>query len=140
MSESPVRLYEGLFLMHSEAGADLLAAQAHVQEILNRSNAETLVLKKWDERKLAFPIHGQKRGVYFLAYFKAKSDQVINIERDSNLSEQVVRSLVLRADHVGEAEIELAKREESHVKVEAALRGQTDGQPAAAAAEPVAQA
>ena len=33
-----------------------------------------LVIKKWDERKLAYEINGQKRGTYIIAYFTAPGD------------------------------------------------------------------
>lgn len=116
-------LYEGLFLLNQQAMAgDLQKGLDHVREILDRAEAQTLVLRKWDERKLAYEIQGQKRGVFILAYFHARPTMLPNIERDCNLSDMVMRSLVLKAEHVGETELELARREEDKTRGEARLR------------------
>lgn len=129
MSEIPVRLYEGLFLFPQSATADLNGAVEHLKGILTRAEAEILILRKWDERKLAYPIMGQKRGLYILAYFKARATQVANIDRDCNLSEQILRSLILEADYMGDVELELAAKEVP-VAVEARLRSAGDDRPA----------
>ncbi len=102
-------LYEGLFLISQGAIAgDPAAATQHVQDMLDRAEATTRVIHKWDERKLAYPIEGQKRGTFFLAYFDARPTQIANIERDCNLSETVLRVMMTRCDHMGEVEIERA--------------------------------
>lgn len=94
--------YEGMFLFPQSAVADLQAAADHVTEILNRAGAEIISFKKWDERRLAYEVKGNKRGLYFLVYFKAKGAKVANIERDCSLSEKMLRAMVTRADHLPE--------------------------------------
>lgn len=131
MVDLPKRLYEGLFLLSQQASTDLAAAVEHVQNILTRHQAEILVLRKWDERKLAYPIRGQKRGIYLLAYFKAPPSEVAGIDRDCVLSETVLRALIIHAPHVGEVELELAKRE-AHLGIETRLRSEADKAPAEA--------
>lgn len=111
MTTERINLYEGLFLLTQQAAMDLAAGTEHIKTILTRAGADILILRKWDERKLAYPIKGQKRGTYLLSYFKAKASQVANIDRDCNLSEQVLRSMLLRADHVGDIELELIRKE-----------------------------
>ncbi len=92
--------YEGMFLFPQAAVADLQGASDHVMELLNRAGAELISLKKWDERRLAYEVRGNKRGLYFLVYFKAKGSKLAGLERDCNLSEKMLRCLILRADHV----------------------------------------
>ena len=106
MSDNTKRIYEGLFLFPQSAVGDMQGAVDHVNSILNRAEAEVLALSKWDERRLAYDIKGNKRGVYFLAYFKAGHDKLAGIERDCNLSEQLLRALVTRADHIPQELIE----------------------------------
>lgn len=114
MSDTTPVLYEALFLINQSALAtDSAGATAHVQEMLDRAEAETLTLRRWEERKLAYPIEGQKRGTFLIAYFRARPTQIANIERDCNLSEQVLRVMFIRADHMGEAELKLALDGES---------------------------
>ncbi len=94
------RLYEGMFLFPQSAAADLGGAVEHVREILARGGAEIVSLVKWDERRLAYDIAGNKRGLYLLAYFRAPVNALARIERDCNLSEKLLRSLVLKAEHM----------------------------------------
>ena len=79
------RPYEGMFLFPQSATADLQGAVDHVKEILGRSGAEILSIAKWDERRLAYDIKGNKRGVYFLVYFSAtrRSSPPSSATRDS---------------------------------------------------------
>jgi small subunit ribosomal protein S6 len=101
--------YEGLFLFPQSAVADLQGAADHVLEILHRSSADIISFKKWDERRLAFEIKGNKRGLYFLAYFKAKGSKLHQIERDCNLSEKLLRAMITRADHVTDEMMQAAE-------------------------------
>jgi small subunit ribosomal protein S6 len=77
-----------------------------VEHILHRANAEIVHIRKWDERRLAYEIGGQKRGVYVLAFFKCEGPKVAGIERDVQLSENILRCLVIKADHVAMKDIE----------------------------------
>lgn len=103
MSEDTrIKLYEGLFLFPQAVLADLAGAVEHVQTILARAGAEVIAFSKWDERKLAYDIAGNKRGVYLLVYFRAATGKLVGIERDCNLSERLLRTLIIRADHMTE--------------------------------------
>lgn len=123
MPQTEAALYEGLFLINQqEMAGDLDGAIAHVREILERAEAEVVVLRKWDERKLAYPIDGQKRGLYILALFRAPAVQIANIDRDCNLSDLVMRVMMTRADHYGDVEIADQSKEGETSEAEAALR------------------
>ncbi len=100
MSEQHTYPYEAMFLFPQHQATDLRGAVDHVENILARAEAEIISLSKWDERRLAYEIRGNKRGIYFLVYFRARRDAIAGIERDCNLSERMLRSIVLRADQV----------------------------------------
>lgn len=97
--------YEAMCLIPQAAAADLNGAIEHLTAILNKNHARIVAIKKWDERRLAYEINKQKRGIYVLAYFQADPANLAGVERDFNLSEQVLRSLVVRADHLTEEEM-----------------------------------
>lgn len=123
MSDNKAALYEGLFLINQqEMAGDLDGALSHIREMLDRAEAEVVSLRKWDERKLAYPVNGQKRGLFILALFRVRPVQVANIERDCNLSELVMRVLMTRADHYGEVEIEAELKEAETSATEAKLK------------------
>ena len=100
MSETRINAYEGMFLFPQTVAADLQSAADHVLEILSKGGAEIVSLCKWDERRLAYDIKGNKRGVYFLTYFKCDAQKLASIERDARLSEKLLRSMLTRADHL----------------------------------------
>ncbi|MFM1867401.1 MAG: hypothetical protein RL591_809 [Planctomycetota bacterium] len=100
MSETRINAYEGMFLFPQTVAADLQSAADHVLEILSKGGAEIVSLCKWDERRLAYDIKGNKRGVYFLTYFKCDAQKLASIERDARLSEKLLRSMITRADHL----------------------------------------
>jgi small subunit ribosomal protein S6 len=135
-TQSPPRtnVYEGMFLFPQSASADLAGAVDHLKSILARSEAEVISLVKWDERRLAYDIKGNKRGIYFLAYFRAAGAAIARIERDCNLSEQLLRAMVLRAEHVAPEIMENAEGQQKLVD-ELKLRSE---EAAAKEAEPAA--
>jgi len=97
--------YEAMFLLPGPASNDLEAAQKLVRGIIERHHGKIQVLKKWDERKLAYEVKRQKRGLYVLAYFKAPGASVSAIYRDVDLSDDILRVLITRADHLNEQEM-----------------------------------
>ena len=138
MTEKRSYTYEAMFLIGQAAAADLSGVIEHIKEILSRGHAEIIAMRKWDERRLAYEIKKQKRGLYILCYFKAPNDQLGHIERDCNLSEKVLRALILRADHLTQDEM-VATDGRIELEVEAKLRAKAlteQPQPAAAQQQP----
>jgi small subunit ribosomal protein S6 len=108
MSEVRIHCYEAMILFPQSAASDLQGCADHIREIIQRAGAELLALAKWDERRLAHDIKGNKRGLYFLAYFRCQTSHMVGIERDLRLSERVLRSLVVRAENITEEAIRSA--------------------------------
>lgn len=116
-----VSYYEGMFLFPQAMSARLDDAIAHINTLLERCGGELVAMQKWGERPLAYPIDSHRRGIYILTYFKCDRSKLVDLERDCNLSETLLRSLVTRADHLTIEEIEaFDQREDLHV--EAKLR------------------
>ena len=115
-------LYEGLFLMSQSAvGGGVGSAIDHIREILDGIGAEIITLRKWDERKLAYSIKTQKRGLYIISMFRADGTKLTEAETSCNLSELVQRVMFTRCDHIGEVEyneeLEAAKNSETEQKL-----------------------
>lgn len=128
MSETRTNMYEGLFLFPVAATADLKGTVEHLKEILAKADARVLSLRKWDERKLAYEIKGNKRGVYFLVYFEASRDRLDGITRDCNLSERILRAMMIRADHLTSEQAEAADGQ-AELADEIKARSQEDAAP-----------
>jgi small subunit ribosomal protein S6 len=93
-----LRRYEGLFLFDSAVVRDWSSTEAEVKRLMERIGAVLLVCVKFDERKLAYEIRRRKRGTYVLTYFDADQNRIGELERDAQLSEVILRALVLRRD------------------------------------------
>lgn len=98
--------YEAMFLLNPATVPEWTAGEAEIRRLLERAEAQIVALKRWDERKLAYEIGKQKRGVYGLVFFEAAGDKIAPLERDATLSEAVLRLLVVRADGMTPEKIE----------------------------------
>jgi len=68
--------------------------RAQLHQTLEKHGAEILASRKWDDRKLAYPIKGHKKGIYYLTYFKTDSKKISELEHDFRLSEVILRHMV----------------------------------------------
>ncbi len=102
-----MRLYEGMFIISDTvAGADWEVTVKHVEGLLKNRGAEILKSEKWEDRKFAYKLKGHKRGAYLLVYFNAPTDSISPMKRDFELSDNVLRTLIVRVDKVGESKPE----------------------------------
>ena len=100
MSNERIGFYEGMFLFPQSATANLQGAVDHIKGILDKAGATIKTFQKWDDRRLAYEIDGNKRGVYFLTYFNAPASSLSDLERMCNQSEEVLRMMVTKADYI----------------------------------------
>ncbi len=98
--------YEGMFLFPPPGTVDVDGMMTNARGMIERHGGKILFIKKWDERKLTYEIKRQKRGTYIIAFFEAPGAAVGAIERDVNLSEDILRVLITRADHLSQKEME----------------------------------
>jgi small subunit ribosomal protein S6 len=131
------KLYEGMFLVDSaEAAADWDGVETRIKNILERADAEIVSLRKWEERRLAYEIDRKIRGTYVLCYFKTDGKRIGDIERDVQLSEQIMRVLILSADHLTQEDIEknipVMLAEKQGQKASEAAGGQAEAAPVGA--------
>jgi len=90
------RTYEGMFLLDNNAAtANFDEAAAVVDRLLEKNGAKLARKEKWDERKLSYEIRGHRRATYYLVYFDAPTASVAEINRDTRLTESVIRHLIV---------------------------------------------
>jgi small subunit ribosomal protein S6 len=95
----PVNVYECMFLLDTnKVAGDVANAAKQLHGILERNQAEVLASRPWDERRLAYPINGHKKGLYYLTYFRSEGKNVAPIEHDCALNETILRALILKVD------------------------------------------
>ena len=95
------QLYESMFLMDAAVGEEgIPEAVRHITELLGRFDVRIERIEKWGERELCYPIGKTRNGLYLLFFFHADTEKVSDIRRVLNISEQVVRFIILGADGV----------------------------------------
>ena len=105
-----INAYEVMILISQAEAADFAGVIEHINTLFQRAEAEVIAMQKWDERRLAYEIDKQKRGVYILSYIKAPAENIQSFERDCNISEHIMRVLTIRADHLTEEEMRAQDR------------------------------
>lgn len=94
-----VNVYEGLFIFDSNRyGRDPAGISGQLETVITEAGGEVLASRLWEERRLAYPIKRQRKGTYWLTYFKLDSLEIKNINRQFELSDSILRSLVLKVD------------------------------------------
>lgn len=107
-----MKLYEGMFLLDNQVvRADWNAAKAVITGALAKHGAQVKTARRWDERRLAYPIKGRKRATYLLTYFEQGSDGAATLRRDLEIDERVLRYLITGAEDLPEGELEKSQAE-----------------------------
>jgi small subunit ribosomal protein S6 len=95
----PANVYECMFLLDTnKVAGDVSAASKQLHAILERNQVELLASRQWGEQRLAYPIKGHKKGLYYLTYFRSEGKNIAGIERDCALNETILRTLILHVD------------------------------------------
>ena len=91
--------YETTILVNAgQARADYEGTLAKVRSLYENEGATWIELDKWDERKLAYPIQGETSALYLTGYLEADPAVVEAIERRAQLSDAILRQLIIVRD------------------------------------------
>jgi ribosomal protein S6 len=104
-------VYEGLYILNSELYAktpDEVSGQ--MAAFIEKIGGEVLLSRLWDERRLAYPIKGHRRGTYWLTYFKIDPAKVKELTRQFQITDSILRFMFLKLDpRIVDAVVEHAK-------------------------------
>ena len=107
------QIYEGMFVLDNNVVREgWNDAKAVVTGTLEKHGGKVLTARRWDERRLAYPIAGKNRGTFLLAYYEMPTDGISAMRRDFDLSERVLRYLELAVEAIPEGESDLAAAEQ----------------------------
>lgn len=95
----PTAVYEALFILDSNKYAkDPVAVSNNLSTAIQSFGGEVLASRLWEERRLAYPINGQRKGTYWLTYFSLDTRKLVELERQYKLDDNIMRSLVLKVE------------------------------------------
>ena len=89
------RLYEVMFVVDAGHGRENQAkVMTELKELVEKSGGTWVNGDKWEERRLAYNIKKRKRGLYILAHMVCPTQNIVKLERNMQISDLVLRSLV----------------------------------------------
>jgi small subunit ribosomal protein S6 len=92
-------VYECLFILDSNRYArDPNGVSAAIPEMVEKLEGEILANRLWNEQRLAYPINGQRKGTYWLTYFRLESARLAEFNRACQLNDNILRNLTLKVD------------------------------------------
>ena len=92
-------VYECMFLYDSNSYARNPAGVAEgITKIIESVGGEVIVSRLYNEQKLAYPINGHRKGVYWLAYFRLESTDLAKFNRQCQLTDRLMRHLCIKID------------------------------------------
>jgi small subunit ribosomal protein S6 len=92
-------VYEAMFIMDSSKfGRDPDGISGQLTDMIQNAGGEILVSRLWEERRLAYPVKGQRKGTYWLIYLKLDALKLNGLRTQLDISETVLRYLFLKID------------------------------------------
>lgn len=108
------QMYEAMVLLDNDVVRQGYEhAKSVVTDTLKKYDATIHTVRRWEERRLAYPIRRKNRATFFLAYFEMPGAKIPAFRRDLELNERVLRYLMLAVDGLPEGEVDQAKVEDS---------------------------
>lgn len=90
-------VYEGLFILDANKFArDRDGLARELEGLVESVEGEILVSRLWEERRLAYPIKGQRKGAYWLLYFRAPTPRVKELTRACEINDSILRQLFVK--------------------------------------------
>lgn len=103
--------YEVAVLYHPDLEVDLSKAEERVTKIFTSNSAKVISNDNWGKRKLAYAIKDQEYGIYVFYTLEMPGEAVQKIEATLNITEEVIRYLIVRPNVKRIAKAEAAKAE-----------------------------
>ena len=108
-------VYEGMFILDSNRLArDRDGLPRELTAAIEEGGGQVELSRLWEERRLAYPIKGQRKGSYWITYFRGGTNSMTELNRRFELMDGVVRHLIIRLpDRLVEPILEHAKGEQA---------------------------
>jgi small subunit ribosomal protein S6 len=92
-------VYEAMFILDSNRfGRDPDGISGQLADLIQKAGGEILVSRLWEERRLAYPIKGQRKGTYWLIYLNLDALKLAGLRTQLDITETVLRYLFLKID------------------------------------------
>jgi small subunit ribosomal protein S6 len=113
--------YEIAVLYDPDLEVDLEKATSRVEKIFADNGGKVTNTDNWGKRKLAYPIKRHEMAVYVIYTVSLPAENVRKVESTLNITDEVIRFLIVKPDLKAIAKAEAAKAEKAQ---KAAARGE----------------
>ena len=105
--------YELTVLIHPDLEADIETPLKKVRDIIKNAGGEITTEDNWGKKKLAYKINREDFAVYVYMDVKLPSDAPLKISNTFNITDEVLRYLLVTVDEKGRKALEEAKKNAS---------------------------
>jgi len=97
---SELKHYETMFILKPTLTQEETIAQIElVKSIITKNGAQIVACDDIGTKKLAYEIEKNKRGYYFVVYFKAQPSEILEIERNYRINENILRFIFIKYEN-----------------------------------------
>lgn len=118
--------YEIAVLYHPDLEVDLTKAEERVSKIITDNGGKITATDNWGKRKLAYTIKKQEHAVYVFYTVEMPGEGVKKTEATLNITDEVIRYLIVRPDLKKIAKAESIKAEKLKKAAERGDRADDD--------------
>jgi len=105
-------VYECMFLLdNTVVREDWKKAKAVISDAVLKHGGNVVTSRRWDERRLAYPIKNKNRATFVLCHLDMAGSKLPELRRELELSERILRYLILAVDEIPATEHELSTAE-----------------------------
>jgi small subunit ribosomal protein S6 len=105
--------YEIAVLFDSQLEIDMSKPTAKLEKIIADNSGKIVKTDNWGKKKLAYPIAGQDHALYVFYQVELLPESVAKIEATLNITDEVIRFMIIRPDLRAIAKAEEAKAEKA---------------------------
>jgi len=118
--------YEIAVLYHPDLEVDLTKAEERVTKIITDNGGKITATDNWGKRKLAYTIKKQEHALYVFYTVEMPGEGVKKVESILNITDEVIRYLIVRPDLKKIAKAEAAKAEKAKKQAERGDRAEDE--------------
>jgi len=108
-----VNQYEIAVLYHPDLEMDLDKAETKIKKLFTDNGGKLVSTDNWGKRKLAYAIAKQDHAIYVFYTVDLPSEGVSKIEKTLNITDEVIRFIIVKPDLKAIAKAEAAKADKA---------------------------
>lgn len=118
--------YEIAVLYHPDLEVDLSKAEEKITKLFTDNGGKVTATDNWGKRKLAYTIKKQEYALYVFYTVEMPGEGVKKVESTLNITDEVIRYLIVRPDLKAIAKAEAIKAEKAKKQAERGDRANDD--------------